>query len=88
VTILVTMRAVSKPIQQMAAGEFKAKCLKIMDEVQASGVSLVITKHGRPIARLGPVVERPATLVGFMRGEGKITGDIVAPTGEAWDAEQ
>lgn len=41
------------------AGEFKAKCLKLMDEISESGQELVITKHGRPIARLVAVDERP-----------------------------
>lgn len=39
----------------MPAGEFKAKCLKLMDEVNETGTTIVITKRGRPVSRLVPV---------------------------------
>jgi len=46
------------------ASEFKAKCLKIMGEVAATGVPVIITKHGVPIAQLVPAVQKPETLFG------------------------
>ena len=77
----------SKGTRSIPAGEFKAKCLKLMDEVAESGRPIVITKHGRAIAQISPAVVRPATLFGFMRGEGEIVGDLLAPLGEVWDAD-
>jgi prevent-host-death family protein len=73
--------------RQMAAGEFKAKCLHLLDEVQQSRQEIVITKRGRPVARLAPINEQIPTLFGRMRGTIDILGDIVAPIGEHWEAE-
>lgn len=53
----------------MAAAEFKARCLELMDRVRATGSEYVITKHGVPVARLVPVVERaPQSFFGSMKG--------------------
>jgi len=70
----------------MAAGAFKAKCLKVMDQVQAKRESVIITKRGKPVARLVPIDEADDPIFGFMKGKGKITGDIVSPilTLEEW----
>ena len=68
------------------ASEFKAKCLQLMDEVAESGQPLVITKNGRPVAQLGPVVSRPATLAGAHRGKIAIIGDVLAPVEADWEA--
>jgi prevent-host-death family protein len=72
----------------MPAGEFKARCLKLMDQVQATGRPIVITKRGKPVAKLVPAEEAAASLFGRMRGEITIHGDIVGPTGEEWNAEK
>ena len=78
VTILMTMTA--KPVPRVVkAGEFKAKCLELMDEVAASGETIVVTKRGRPVAKLGPIVERPASLFGFLAGNFELIGDVVSP---------
>lgn len=66
------------------ASEFKAKCLKLMDEVQESGEGIVITKHGRPVSKLIPFRKKPKTLFGAGRGRMKITGDIVSPMPAEW----
>lgn len=71
----------------IGAGEFKARCLELMNEVHNRHVSLVITKRGRPVAQLVPVEPRPKLGFGCMRGTIQIVGDIVASTGERWDAE-
>lgn len=68
------------------ASEFKAKCLQLMDEVAQTGRPVVITKNGRPVAQLGPVVSRPATLAGAHRGKIAIVGDILAPVDSDWKA--
>ena len=71
----------------IAAGEFKAKCLGLLDEVQQSRKEIVITKRGKPVAKLVPVHEEAPKLFGRMKGSVKILGDIVGPAGEIWFAE-
>lgn len=70
--------------RQIAAGEFKARCLQLMDEVKRSGIELVITKHGRPVAKLVPVSDDGDTAFGWMRGSVRVLGDVVSPDTEAW----
>jgi prevent-host-death family protein len=66
------------------ASEFKAKCLKLMDEVAESGEEIVITKHGRPVSRLMPYREKPKSLFGRGKGMIEIHGDIVEPMPAEW----
>lgn len=55
--------------RRIAAAEFKARCLELMDRVKETGVEYVITKHGTPVAKLVPVTERPqGRLFGSMKG--------------------
>jgi prevent-host-death family protein len=67
----------------MGAGEFKARCLAVMDEVNSTGEAVVITKRGKPVARLLPSQqasdEDPDSIFGFMQGMGSIAGEIVFP---------
>jgi len=71
------------------AGEFKARCLKLMDEVRDRRCEIVITKRGKPVAKLVPVEEKHAPdIFGYMKGTVTILGDIVGPTGEVWDADR
>jgi prevent-host-death family protein len=69
----------------IAAGEFKAKCLKLLDEVEQKRHTLVITKRGRPVAKLSPVPQQ-GDFVGSMRGTGEILGDIISPIEVEWEA--
>lgn len=73
---------------QIAAGKFKAQCLAIMDDVQSRHETVTITKRGKPVARMVPVenTEAPA-LFGYLKGHARITGDIIAPVGDAWNAD-
>jgi prevent-host-death family protein len=66
-------------MKKMAAGAFKANCLKVMDEVQAKRVSVVITKRGKPVAMLVPVKAGADDIFNFLAGKGKIVGDVVKP---------
>ena len=63
------------------AGQFKARCLAIMDEVQAKRQAVVITKRGKPVAKLVPVEPQKDDIFGFLKGKGtiEIKGDIVSP---------
>ncbi len=72
--------------QDIPAGEFKARCLALMNEVQERGREYVITKRGVPVARLVPVRVERKTLRGSMRGTVKTIGDIVSPLNEPWEA--
>jgi prevent-host-death family protein len=67
------------PAGPILAGQFKARCLQLMDEVEERGVEFVITKYGRPVAKLVPVVEKPQIGFGSMKGTVKILGDIISP---------
>ena len=71
----------------MTATEFRAKCFGLIDEVAATGREIVITKRGRPVARLAPYRRKPRSLFGMDRGRMKILGDITAPIDVDWDAE-
>jgi prevent-host-death family protein len=73
-------------MKKLPAGEFKAKCLAIMDQVQATGEPVVITKRGVPVAKIVPAA--PADIFGFMAGKFKIVGDIESPAVplKAWNA--
>ena len=66
-------------MKTIAAGTFKAKCLRLMDEVQSTRQPLLITKKGRPVAKLVPANEPPDDIFGCMRGKVEIVGDIVSP---------
>jgi len=68
------------------AAVFKAECLKLMDEVARTGRSVLITKHGKPVAQLAPVPAEPESLFGYMKNTVQIKGDVVTATGETWDA--
>lgn len=68
-----------KTQKQMAAGYFKAHCLAVMDEVHSKRQSVVITKHGKPVAKLVPVSGDPDDIFDCLAGKGSITGDVVSP---------
>lgn len=73
--------------QKIPAGEFKAKCLHLLDEVQQNRHEIVVTKRGKPVARILPMDQERPTIFGRMKGTIEILGDIVGPTGEKWSAE-
>ena len=78
----------TRQARAVTASEFKARCLQLMDEVNDSGEEIVITKRGRPVSRLVPYRERPATLFGMFAGEMKILGDIIEPIDVEWEANR
>jgi prevent-host-death family protein len=71
-------------VKQIAAAQFKERCLSILDRVGPDGI--VITKRGRPVAKLIPIQTESASLIGVLKGKIKIKGDILS-TGIGWDAE-
>ncbi|HEY2930642.1 MAG TPA: type II toxin-antitoxin system Phd/YefM family antitoxin [Acidobacteriota bacterium] len=69
----------------MTVTEFKAKCLKILDELDAQG--LIVTKRGKPIARVAPILaEQNRSLIGSMKTKIKVKGNIFS-TGAKWNVK-
>ncbi len=71
-------------MKQIAAAKFKEQCLSLLDNVAEEG--LVITKHGRAVAKLIPIRASSADLIGALKGKLKIQGDVLS-TGVPWNAE-
>lgn len=67
------------------ASTFKAKCLALLDRVAETGEPLVITKRGRPVARVVPM---PSSRSGSLRGSVSVRGDIVGPILDSWDLDR
>src|SRR5947209_910058 len=67
-------------MKRMAAGSFKVHCLAVMDEVQAKRETVVITKHGKPVAKLVPADKDKDEICNFLRGKGAATGDVISPS--------
>lgn len=70
-------------MKTIAAAKFKEQCLAILDRLDSEGI--IVTKHGKPVARVLPVSRASSDLIGALRGRVKITGDIIT-TGVKWDA--
>ena len=66
-------------MKTMAAGEFKARCLRVMEDVRKYRTPVVITKKGRPVAKLVPTDAAAADVFGCMVGTARIVGDVEAP---------
>jgi prevent-host-death family protein len=79
---MVTMKVKDRVVP---AGEFKAKCLALFDEVETRGRSFVVTKRGRPVARIIPLATgKPSSLRGTLLHE----ADLLAPVDVEWDAQR
>jgi prevent-host-death family protein len=76
-------------IKHVPAAEFKINCLRLMDEVALQRRPIIITRRGKPVAKLVPVEEKPIGLVDCMAGTAKICGDIVGPVEDAgWTGDE
>jgi prevent-host-death family protein len=75
-------------LRRVSAANFKAGCLRLLDEVAASGRPIIVTKRGKPIAKLVPVDEQPIDIFGCMAGTAMICGDIIGPIEDVeWTAD-
>jgi prevent-host-death family protein len=77
-----------RPPRTVSASTFKAQCLALMDEVERTGEELLITKHGKVVARLAPVTDAPQSFLGWMAGTVTLADDLILPDPEdegAWD---
>jgi prevent-host-death family protein len=75
-------------VSKIPATEFKARCLELMDRVAERRETFVITKRGKPVAKLVPMERKTKdTIFGCLRDKGSITGDIISPVlpPEAWE---
>jgi prevent-host-death family protein len=66
-------------MKRIAAGAFKAQCLKLMEEVRSRRTEIVITKRGKPVAKLSPVDAPASDVLGCMVGTAEIRGDVTSP---------
>ena len=66
-------------MKTIAAGEFKARCLKVMEDVRTKRTPVLITKRGKPLAKLVPPDDQPPDVFGRLAGKIEIVGDIVPP---------
>lgn len=70
------------------AGEFKTKCLQLMDRVQKQHQEILITKRGNPVAKLVPVEHVAINLFGYLAGTIEIKGDLITPIDVKWEANE
>lgn len=70
--------------RSIGAAQFKEKCLSLLDQVGPEGV--IITKHGKPVAKLVPIETESAELIGSLKGKIRIRGNLLS-TGVKWNAE-
>lgn len=75
-------------MKTISAGVFKTNCLALMDEVQAKREELLITKHGKPVAKLVPIDSDTDDIFGCLAGIARITGDVISPAVplEEWES--
>jgi prevent-host-death family protein len=73
-------------LKTMPAGAFKVHCLRVMDEVQSKREAVIITKRGKPVAKLVPIEKEKDEIFGFLKGKVKVLGDVVSPilTPDEW----
>lgn len=70
-------------MKKVPAARFKAQCLSLLDHLDAEGI--IVTKHGKPVARVLPVERASADLIGSLREQLRVHGDVLS-TGVKWDA--
>ena len=66
-------------MKQMRASAFKARCLKVMEEIQETGEPVIVTKRGKPVVKVIPIRPEKDDIFGYMAGKVKIVGDIESP---------
>ena len=76
------------PTKKIPAGEFKQRCLSLMDHVAETGTEYVITKRGTEVCRIAPLKQSAEKRFGLLKGSVTIKCDLTAPTGENWEANE
>jgi prevent-host-death family protein len=74
---------------QINAAEFRSKCFKILDQVKSTHTEVIITKRGKPIAKLTHIPEKndKDPLLGALSGSGQTLGDLTRPVSDSKDWE-
>jgi prevent-host-death family protein len=72
--------------KSISTSELKAHCAQVVDDVAKHRSTILVTKHGKPVAKIVPVVAKPKSLFGFAQGMVTIHGDIIAPLDVEWEA--
>lgn len=78
-------------MEYIPAGEFKSKCLGIMEEVHETGQPIIVTKRGVPVVMIVPyeIVETPKQkLFGIFKDSITIHGDVISPIDDKWEADE
>ena len=71
-------------MKTIGAAKFKEQCLALFDKLSPEGI--IVTKHGKPVARVLPYPQRPEAMIGALRDKITVRGDILS-TGASWDAD-
>ena len=79
--------ATGKP-RTVPAGQFKAKCLQIMDEIAQTREPVIVTKFGKPVVKIVPAVDATFSLFGALKGSVLYEGDIISPIDVEWEANK
>jgi prevent-host-death family protein len=74
--------------KHVPAGHFKATCLKLMDEVSKKHTRFTITKHGKAVAMLVPVEDKPVNFFGCLKDTVAINNDLLKPIDVEWEANE
>ncbi|MCU1259140.1 MAG: hypothetical protein JWO80_2025 [Bryobacterales bacterium] len=74
-------------MDDVSAADFKARCLDLMDQVKLKKTEIVVTKYGKPVAKMVPLNDEAPELFGLLGNSVTYHDDIVGPTGETWDAD-
>ena len=77
-------------MRTVSVSEFKATCLSLLERVRKSGQPIIVTKHGKPVVRVVAIrwaERRNREILGYMKGTGRIVGDIESPASDPRDWE-
>ena len=72
-------------MKTIAAGEFKARCLTLMEDVRSTREPLVVTKRGKPVVKLVPADDNKDDFIGRLEGVFRVVGDIESPI-DGWES--
>ncbi len=73
-------------MKEISAALFKAQCLNLMEDVRSTKRPLVITKRGKPVARLVPIEEAKDDFIGRLKGVFEVVGDLDADPAQEWES--
>ena len=75
-------------MKTIPAGKFRAQCLALLDEVARTGEELVVTKRGKPVARVGPLSKKDTETENPLKNSIVFEGDLITPISVDWEADR